>query len=192
LVTNRVAEFTVLRQTIAARGTARVVLFASTVAIWATLATVHGLFSDLPLLSLIPLCMLGAGYEAVWALHVGAERIGRFIQVAHETEPGQASWETTVMRLGPGLPGGGVNPLFSLVFGAVCLVNLGAAFAAEPLPVEVMLLFAAHAAFLVRLAQTRILASRQRGADLAALATARSGFAVPGPTNGTSSEAERS
>jgi len=191
-VTNRVAEFTVLRQTIAARGTARVLLFASSVAMWATLATVHALFSDLPLLSLIPLCMLGAGYEAVWALHVGVERIGRFIQVAHETEPDQASWETTVMRLGPGLPGGSVNPLFSLIFGAACLVNLGAAFAGEPLPVEVLILFAAHAVFLVRLAQTRILAGRQRQADLAAFATARGGFTVAGPTNGTSSEAEKS
>lgn len=191
-MTHRVAEFTVLRQTIAARGTARVLLFAASVAMWATLATVHGLFSDLPLLSLIPLCVLGAGYEAVWALHVGAERIGRFIQVAHETEPGQASWETTVMRLGPGLPGGGVNPLFSLIFGAACLINLGAAFAAEPLPVEVMLLFAVHAVFLVRLAQTRILAGRQRQADLAALATARGGFAVAGPVHETSSETEKS
>jgi hypothetical protein len=191
-VTNRVAEFTVLRQTIATRGTARVLLSAGSVALWATLATVQGLFSDLPLLALFPLCALGAGYEAVWALHVAAERIGRFIQVFHETEPGQASWETTAMRLGPGLPGGGVNPLFSVVFGAAALVNLGAAFAAEPTPLEVVLLCACHAAFLLRLAQTRVLAGRQRQADLAAFATARSGRVVGEPVRETSSETEKS
>lgn len=191
-MTNRVAEFTILRQTIAARGTARVLLAAATVAMWATLATVHGLFSDLPLLAVIPLCILAAGYEAVWALHVGAERIGRFIQVVHETEPGQASWETTIMRLGPGLPGGGVNPLFSVVFGSASLVNLGAAFAAEPTPLEVVLLFACHAGFLLRLAQTRVLASRQRQADLVAFGTVHRDRVAAEAIGETSSETEKS
>ena len=191
-MTNRVAEFTVLRQTIAARGTARVLLPAATVSLWATLATVLGLFSDLPLLALVPLCALAAGYEAVWALHVGAERIGRFIQVVHETEPGQASWETTVMQLGPGLPGGGVNPLFSVVFGAASVVNLGAAFAAEPTPLEVVLLFAGHVAVLLRLVQTRVVAGRQRQADLAALAAVQRGHVPAGAARETSSETEKS
>ncbi len=191
-MTYRVAEFTVLRQTIATRGTTRVLLFAGSIAVWATLAIVHGLFSDLPLLALIPLCALAAGYEAVWALHVGAERIGRFIQVFHEAEPGQAGWETTAMRLGPGLPGGGVNPLFSMTFGAAALVNLGAAFAAEPIPLEVVLLFASHAAFLLRLAQTRVLAGRQRQADLAAFAAVQREHAVASPAPETSSETEKS
>ena len=179
-----------LRQTIAVRGTARVLLAAATVSLWATLATVLGLFSELPLLALVPLCALAAGYEAVWALHVGAERIGRFIQVVYETEPGQASWETTVMQLGPGLPGGGVNPLFSVVFGAASAVNLGTAFAAEPTPLEVVLLFVGHVAVLLRLVQTRVVAGRQRQADLAALAVVQR---VPaGAARETSSETEKS
>jgi hypothetical protein len=182
----------VLRQTIAARGTARVLLAAATVSLWATLATVLGLFSDLPLLAVVPLCALAAGYEAVWALHVGAERIGRFIQVVHETEPGQASWETTVVQLGPGLPGGGVNPLFSVVFGAASVVNLGAAFAAEPTPLEVVLLFAGHVAVLLRLVQTRVVAGRQRQADLAALAAVQRGYVSAGAARETSSETEKS
>ena len=190
-MTNRVAEFTVLRQTIAARGTARVVLAAATVSTWATLATALGLFSELPLLALVPLCALAAGYEAVWALHVGAERIGRFIQVAHETEPGQASWETTVMQLGPGLPGGGVNPLFSVAFGAASVVNLGAAFAPEPTPLEVVMLFAGHLAVLLRLVQTRVWAGRQRQAVLAAFAAAQRGH-VAGRARETSSETAKS
>lgn len=191
-MTNRVAEFTVLRQTIAARGTARMLLAAATVSLWATLATVLGLFSDLPLLALIPLCALATGYETVWALHVGAERIGRFIQVEHETEPGQASWETTAMQLGPGLPGGGVNPLFSVVFGAASVVNLGVAFAAEPTPLDVVLLCAGHAALLLRLAHTRVLAGRQRQADLAAFTAVQRGHVVARATRETSSETEKS
>lgn len=191
-MTNRVAEFTVLRQTIAARGTARVLIAVATVSLWATLATALGLFSDLPLLALIPLCALVAGYEAVWALHVGVERIGRFIQVVHEAEPGQASWETTAMTLGPSLPGGGVNPLFSVVFGAACLGNLAAAFAAEPTPLEVVLLFAGHAAVLLRLAQTRVLAGRQRQSDLAAFAALRPTPGVANAARETSSETEKS
>ena len=191
-MTNRVAEFTVLRQTIAARGTARVLLAAATVSLWATLATVLGLFSDLPLLALVPLCALAAGYEAVWALHVGAERIGRFIQVVHETEPGQASWETTVMQLGRDLPGGGVNPLFSVVFGAASVVNFAAAFAAEPTPLEVVLLCAGHVAVLLRLVQTRVLAGRQRQADLKALAAVQRGGVSAGTARETSSETEKS
>lgn len=188
-MTNREAEFAVLRQTIATRGTVRVVLVAATLAWWAALATAQGLFSDLPLLVLIPLCVLVAGYESVWALHVGIERIGRFVQVAYESVSGGATWETTAMNTGPALPGSGVNPLASLVFAGASLVNLGAAFVAEPTPLEVVLLFGGHAAFLLRLAQTRVVAGRQRQADLAMFAAAA---ATLPRTPHTSSDFEKS
>jgi hypothetical protein len=185
-VTNREAEFAILRQTIATRGTVRVVLVAATVVSWATLATAQGLFSDLPLLVLIPLSVLVAGYESVWALHVGVERIGRFIQVTYESMPGGATWETTAMKTGPALPGSGVNPLASLVFAGASLVNLGTAFVAEPTPLEIVVLFGGHAAFLLRLIHTRLVAGRQRQADLTMFAAAGSG------TRETSSEFEKS
>lgn len=166
-MTIREAEFAALRQTIAARGTVRVVLAVTVVVAWAVLALIQGLYSDLPLLAMVPLTVLVGGFEAVWALQVGVERIGRFIQVRHESEDG-ASWETSAMRASPGLPGSGADPLFTLVFAVASLVNLGVAFVAGPTPVEVVLLFAAHAALLLRLARARMLAGRQRRVDLEA------------------------
>ena len=166
-MTIREAEFAALRQTIAVRGTVRIVLAATVVVAWAMLATLQGLYSDLPLLAAIPLTVLVVGFEGVWALHVGVERIGRFIQVRYESNDG-ASWETTAMRASPGLPGTGADPLFTLVFAVATLVNLGVAFVAGPTPVEVILLFGAHAALLLRIARARMVAGRQRGADLEA------------------------
>jgi len=171
-VTNRETEYAALRQTIASRGTARAIVCLVTVAVWAALATVHGLLSDLPLLVVVPLVALAAGYEAVWSLHVGVERIGRFLQVVYEGRPDGPSWETIAMRAAPGLPGGGVNPLFTPLFAGASLVNLGTAFIAEPTAVELILLLAVHIAFLLRLAQTRLLAGRQRQSDLHAFQAA--------------------
>jgi len=167
-VTNREAEYATLRQTIATRGTARAIVCVVTMAVWASLATVHGLFSDLPLLVVLPLVTLAAGYEAVWSLHVGVERIGRFLQVVYEGRPDGPAWETMAMRAAPGLPGVGVNPLFTPLFAGAALVNLGTAFVTEPTSVELILLLAMHTLFLVRLAHTRLLAGRQRRADLQA------------------------
>jgi hypothetical protein len=166
-VTIREAEFAALRQTISSRGTVRVALFVTVVVAWATLASVQGLFSDLPLLAVVPLAVLAGGFEAIWAIHVGVERVGRFIQVVYESGDG-ASWESMAMRAAPGLPGSGADPLFTLVFVAASLVNLGVAFVAEPTPLEIVLLFAAHGALLLRLARARMVASRQRRADLEA------------------------
>ena len=104
---------------------------------------------------MVPLTVLFGGFEAVWTLHVGVERIGRFIQVSYESGDG-ASWETSAMRASPGLPGSGADPLFSVVFAVASLVNLGVAFVAQPTAVEIVLLFAAHAALLLRLARARM------------------------------------
>jgi len=50
------------------------------------------------------------GFEAIHALHVGAERIGRYLQVYYEDAPDAPRWETTAMAVGPALPGGGIDP----------------------------------------------------------------------------------
>lgn len=171
-MTIRETEFAVLRQTIAGRGTSRATLAVVVMVAWGCLATVFGLFSDLPLLAMIPLTVLVGGFEAIWALHVGVERIGRFIQVTYES-PGGACWETTAMRASPALPGSGTDPLFAVVFALASLVNLGVAFVAEPTPIEIVLLFAGHAGLLLRLARARLVASRQRRADLAAFEAVR-------------------
>ena len=53
------------------------------------------------------LLLLVATFEAVRTLHLGVERIGRYLQVFHEPEPpapGDARWEHVAMALGPGSP----------------------------------------------------------------------------------------
>ena len=191
-MTNRETEYAVLRQTIAARGTARAIVFVVTVAVWASLATVHGLLSDLPLLVVVSLVPLVAGHEAVWSLHLGVERIGRFLQIVYEGGPADPSWETIAMRAAPGLPGGGVNPLFTSTFAGAAIVNLGTAFVAEPTPLELLLLFVAHTAYLLRLAQTRLLAGRQRRADLEAFQAAVGHAPSSTGAGETSSETKKS
>src|SRR5690242_13898984 len=104
------SEFTVLRSTIATRGTVRMTLVPSTFVAWAALAAALALWSDTPVAVVFPLAILVAGFEAIHALHVGVERIGRYIQVNYESLSESPQWENTAMRLGPSLPGGGIDP----------------------------------------------------------------------------------
>jgi hypothetical protein len=113
----------------------------------------------------LPLAVLAGGFEAVHALHVGVERIGRYIQVYYEDLAG-ARWETTAMRAGPGLPGSGVDPLFTLLFIAACLANLVVVFIPPPSPAEAVAPIALHVAFIVRVVRARLAAARQRARDL--------------------------
>src|SRR5262245_11891030 len=110
----RVAEYRALRDTIRQRGSLRVTLAVLTFSVWAaTILTVSSL-SSLPYFSLVPLVVLVAGFEAVFALHTGVERIGRYIQVHHEpASNGQARWEDAAMGFRG--PGAGVHPLFPVV-----------------------------------------------------------------------------
>ena len=52
--------------------------------------------------TLVPLLILVAGFEAIFALHVNVERIGRYLQVFHEDDDG---WEQVAMQFGR-FPGG--------------------------------------------------------------------------------------
>ena len=63
-------EFAILRQTIASRGTTRVVLLLVTLLGWAALSCQLLFVSDVPLASLFSLAVLVAGFEAIHALHV--------------------------------------------------------------------------------------------------------------------------
>lgn len=130
------AEFVVLRQTIASRGTTRMVLVPVTCLGWALLTLVLLLFGGPPIATLLPLAVLVGGFEAVHALHAGAEQIGRYLQVYYEADPHGPRWETTAMAVGPALPGGGIDPLFSVVFTGATLINLVPALLPAPTGVE--------------------------------------------------------
>jgi len=121
------AEFQALRDTIRERGTRRVTLFWATTAFWATLLTAAiGLVAFAPtigpragaFLTLVSLLPLAAGFEAVFALHVGVERIGRYLQVFYEGREPLPAWERTAMAIGPTGPKGLTDPLFSAMFAA--------------------------------------------------------------------------
>ncbi|HEY5619718.1 MAG TPA: hypothetical protein VIK60_17390 [Vicinamibacterales bacterium] len=135
-------------------------------AVWASLALVLFLFGQLAATSLLPLAVLVGGFEAIHALHVGSERIGRYLQVYYEAAPDGPQWETTAMTVGPALPGGGVDPLFSVVFVLATAINLITAL--EPLPTweEISVIGACHAAFVFRVVRARIAAARQRAVEL--------------------------
>ena len=160
------SEFTVLRQTIASRGTTRMVLLPVTFLGWASLTTVSFLGAGVPIASLLSLAVLVAGFEAIHALHVGVERIGRYLQVCYEGEPDGPRWETTVMAVGPSLPGGGIDPLFSVVFVGAVVINLIPPALPGPTPLELTAVLVPHAAFIVRVLPARGAAARQRAVEL--------------------------
>jgi hypothetical protein len=161
------AEFRALRETIATRGTVRIILFPTTLAAWSIAAVTLLLLGPIPIGALFPLAILVSGFEAVHALHVGAERIGRYLQVFYEGGSVDGPrWETTAMAVGPALPGGGIDPLFTIVFASATVLNAVAALLPRPTPVELAAVGALHGAFLVRIARARIAAARQRAVEL--------------------------
>ena len=157
---------TVLRHTIAGRGTARVALLPVTLIGWALVAGTLTLLGNNPAMSLFSLAVLAGGFEAIHAMHVGVERIGRYIQVFYEGAADVPRWETTAMAIGPALPGGGVDPLFTVLFALATLLNLMSAIVPSPTRLELVVIGAMHGAFLLRLVRARWAASRQRAVDL--------------------------
>ena len=169
-----------LRATIRQRGTARVCVFAAGFAAWAALTLATTLVS-LPLLTVLPLLLLAAIFEAVFALHVGVERIGRYLQVFHEDR-----WEDTAMAFGAPLAGTGTDPLFVALFGLATLGNFVPVLLSEPVRVELAVIGGVHVLFIARLIVARHAAARQRDADLARFRQLRneSGFATPASHEG--------
>ncbi len=172
-MTVRDYEYAELRRTIGIRGTVRVALVPWTFVWWAGLTVVLVLFSELPVAALLTLAVLASGFEAVHALHIGVERIGRYLQVSYEEAAGDSSvtgsrpgWETTAMAVGPPLPGGGADPLFTILFCCAAVVNMVPALLPVPTPIEIGLIAALHVAFVIRVVRARLAAARQRGVEL--------------------------
>lgn len=177
----RQSEFTVLRQTIATRGTARMVLLPVTVIGW-TLAVAllnPGGSTQKPLLGLVSLSVLVAGFEGIHALNVGVERIGRYLQVYYEGESGGPTWETTAMAVGPGLPGGGIDPLFTVLIAALVGLNLALSFPALAGTADYVIVLPVHAIFWIRIIRARGAAARQRAVDLETFRAIRSSDEQP-------------
>jgi len=156
-------EYRALRATIRERGTTRIWVFIAGLLGWAGLAVATAALAALPVATLLPLLVLAAVFEAVFALHTGVERIGRYIQVYFEQGTG---WEHTAMAYGRAVRGG-TDPLFTLIFVCATILNFVPVLIAEPVPIEVIVTGFAHTLFIVRIAIARRDARRQRANDLA-------------------------
>jgi hypothetical protein len=165
-------EYRALRATIRERGTTRVWVFVTGVAAWAALAVATAALASPPVATLLPLLVLAAVFEAVFALHVGVERIGRYIQVFYETEDqdvpvgGTPGWEHAAMAFGRAKGVVTTDALFSIPFLLAGVFNVMPALIAQPTPPELVFVGGAHALFVLRLVVARAAAAKQRAIDL--------------------------
>jgi hypothetical protein len=156
-----VAEYTSLRATIRQRGTVRIGALVAGLVSWA-LTTLAAAVIAIPLVALVPLLVLAGTFEAVFSLHVGVERVGRYLQVFYEDR-----WEETAMAFGRPQSGATTDPLFVTLFGLAAACNFIPVLLAGPVPVELATLAGAHVLFGFRLVMARRAAGRQRSVDLA-------------------------
>jgi len=156
-------EYRALRETIRERGTARVWIFVAGLVAWAALVIATAALAALPVATLLPLLILAGTFEAVFSLHAGVERVGRYIQVFFEEGSG---WEHAAMAFGRAPRGTGVDPLFGTIFLIATLLNFVPVLIAEPVATEVVVIGAAHLFLIARVLIARHAAGRQRAADL--------------------------
>ena len=172
-------EYAALRETIRARGGLRPIVFLIGIGAWA--AVLIGVLTWLPapIASVVPLLILVATFEVVRVLHLGVERIGRYIQVFFEesatgsvaTTP--PAWERTAMAFGPSVPGAGGHPYFLSVFFMATAVNFLAVVFPDPIPVELATLAVPHVAFVVWVIYCDVGMRKQRASELARFRTLR-------------------
>jgi hypothetical protein len=133
---------------------------------WAALALATMALSEPPITTVVPLLALASVFEAVHALHIATERIGRYLSVFHED-----SWERTLALFGQ--PSQGIphpispDPLFSIPFLLAAIVNLEPLLPAGPTAPELTFVVGAHALFVLRVLSARATARRQRAVDAA-------------------------
>jgi hypothetical protein len=167
------AEYQALRASIRERGTARMVLFPIIVIGWAATAIATGAVITVALSTLVPLLVLAAGFEAIFALHTNVERIGRYLQVFHEqpkdhsehTDREHVEWEHVAMEFGRRFPRSGPDPLYARLFVLAISVNyLPAALGGTEIELAVLAVF--HLIAIGRIRYCRSVAAKQRALDL--------------------------
>ena len=175
------AEYQALRASIRERGTARMVLFPIIIIGWAATAIATGAVITVALSTLVPLLVLAAGFEAIFALHTNVERIGRYLQVFHEDRADE--WEHVAMAFGQRFPGTGPDPLHGRLFALAISVNyLPAALGGTEIELGVLAVF--HLVVIARIRACRSAAAKQRALDLerfTAIAGQASATAVQAP-----------
>ena len=155
-------QYAALRATIRERGTARVYAFIAGLVAWAALTLGAMAMAAPPIATLVPLLILGATFEAVFALHAGVERVGRYLEVFFDDE-----WERALTAFGRPQHAVRSDALFVVVFALAGVWNLMPALVAQPTSEELVFIGGAHALFGVRLVYARFTASKQREVDRA-------------------------
>ena len=163
------AEYEALRDTIRQRGTVRMVLVPVIFIGWAVTAVATAAIITVPISTLVPLLVLVAGFEAIYALHINVERIGRYLQVFHEQDGG---WENVAMAFGQRFPGSGPDPLFAQIFVFAISVNLLPILLGFEHALELVILIP-HVFAVYRIRTGRAGAARQRSEDLERFASLR-------------------
>lgn len=163
-------EYSAMRETIRQRGTVRMALVPLIFVGWAATAVAMTAVITVSVSTLVPLLVLAAGFEAIFALHLNVERIGRYLQVYHEQDGG---WEHVAMAFGQRFKGAGPDPLFVQLFVFAASLNfLPVTLVAEDVA-EVVVLALAHLAFIYRIRTAKTTAAKQRVADLERFTTLR-------------------
>ena len=166
MATEHQEEYRALRATIRERGTARVWVLVAGFVGWGGLAMATAALASLPVATFLPLLVLAVTFEAVFSLHVGVERIGRYLQVFHEGTADNGGWEHTAMAFGKPLAGTGTDPLFVAHFLIATLLNIMPALLAEPVQLEIAVVGSGHLLFAARVLLAARTSTKQRVADL--------------------------
>ncbi len=163
---DRQAEFVALRATIRERGSARLCAVLIGWAAWGALLVAVSALGVTGFATLAPVLVLAGTFEVSFFLHTGVERIGRYLQVFYEEAEGARAWETIAMEYGSKFPGG-LDPLFSRLFGVGLVISLFATLSAETAwPAWRAFAFLAHAGFGYRIFTAQKSAAAQRAVDL--------------------------
>jgi hypothetical protein len=165
-------EFRALRYVIAQRGTARVALQWAGLATWAALLIAVLVSLPYPVAAVLPLLVLAATFELARGLHLGVERIGRYLQVFHEQDASNGDgprWEHVAMALGPRVPGAGGHPLALPFFLMATVANGLAVILPGPQPIEWATMLVPHVAFIAWMLACDRRMRAQREQELAAL-----------------------
>jgi hypothetical protein len=137
---------------------------------WAALAVAVGALGLVPLAWLIPLLALVAGFETVYGLYVGIERVGRYLQVFYETVPDTQGhgpeWERRAMAYGLQFPQKGPDPLSAEVFLIAGFFNLLGLFMSRLSRVQAVVLAVPHVIYYLRVLAVRRRAAKLRAQDL--------------------------
>jgi len=161
-------EYQAMRATIQQRGTARMLVLPIIFVGWAGTAVATAAVITVAVSTLVPLLVLVAGFEAIFALHVNVERIGRYLQVFHDS-----GWERVAMSFAQRFPRTGPDPVFSRLFVLATSVNfLPAALGWESIA-ELVVLAILHLAFINRIRLARSFAASQHAQDLERFLTLR-------------------